>query len=402
VQFLATAGRVLVESFDKTDTLKKMAELAVSQISDGCIVRLIGEDGKLHLEAVVHRNPKMQQSLESFAKSVYERGVLPSEVGEALQTITVQIRNDFSRIYKTDTQLNSEERHYLEQLGEFNAVIIPLRAHGLVIGMLSIMSDKSKRRFEESDIGFLESVGNQLAFSIENNRLYNKAQSAIKLREEILAIVSHDLRSPLTAIQMVGKILPKVADDKTKILNFSERILRSTDQMKRMIEDLMDFAKIQEGNLSIEAKVEKPKELVEMVFEMMKTQAEEKHLELTLEIGSELLAIKYDKQRLAQALLNLVGNAIKFTEIGGSICISVLESKVGVMFSVTDTGSGISKEDLPKIFDRYWQAKRSKTLSAGLGLSITKGIIEAHGSQIRVESQLGKGSNFYFILPLSS
>lgn len=402
VQFLVKANQVLTESFDKADTMKKMAELAVSEISDGCIVRLIGEDAKLHLAAVVHRDPKMQQALEGFAKSVYARGVLPSEIGEALQTKKIQIRNDFSEIRKADLGLDSEEIHYLEQLGEFNAVVIPLRVGTQVIGMLSIMLDKSKRRYEESDIGFLESIGNQIALSIENVRLYNKAQAAIKLREEILAIVSHDLRNPLSMIQMTGQLLPKIIDDKAKIISFSEKILRSTDQMKRMTEDLMDFAKIQEGNLSIEKKVEEPKAVLEMVIEMMKAQAEEKGLNIFLSVNSELPVVMYDKQRIAQALLNLVGNAIKFTEIGGSIRISAEESMGAVKFSVTDTGPGISEEDLPKIFDRYWQAKRSKAASAGLGLSITKGIIEAHGSQIRVESQLGKGSTFYFVLPVLS
>ena len=108
----------------------------------------------------------------------------------------------------------------------------------------------------------------------------------------------------------------------------------------------------------------------------------------------------FDNQRIAQALLNLLGNAIKFTETGGIVQISAVESLGAVKFSVSDTGPGILEEDLPKLFDRYWQAKRSNTASAGLGLSITKGIIEAHGSLIRVESQIGKGSTFYFTLPV--
>lgn len=121
-----------------------------------------------------------------------------------------------------------------------------------------------------------------------------------------------------------------------------------------------------------------------------------------MKVSPEFPIIQFDQQRIAQALLNLVGNAIKFTEVGGCIHLSALELKDGVKFSVTDTGPGISEQDLPKIFDRYWQAKRSKTLSAGLGLSIAKGIVEAHDGKIWVESKIGHGSSFYFVLPIST
>ena len=401
VQFLATASRVLAESFDDASAMSKIAQLTIHQIADGCTVRLIGEDAKLTVAASIHRDPKKQLIMEKFAKIYDSRGVLSQELDEAIKTQTVQICNDFNKIRFANLGLESSESQDLEKLGEFNSAVIPLLVNGVVIGVFSIMSDKSERRYEESDIEFLESIGNQIALSIENVHLYNKAQNAIKLREEILAIVSHDLRNPLSTIQMTGQILPKIIDDKAKVLSFSEKILRSTDQMKRMIEDLMDFAKIQEGKLSIEKNVEDPKAALEMVIEMMNAQANEKGLELFIEVSPKLPAIQYDKQRIAQALLNLVGNAIKFTEIGGQVYLAATEVNGGVKFSVTDTGPGICEEDLPKIFDRYWQAKKSKSASAGLGLSITKGIIEAHGSQIRVESQIGKGSTFYFILPVS-
>lgn len=401
-QFLALVSLVLAESLDNADTLKKMAELVVNQIADGCVVRLLEEDAKFHLEVIVHRDSKMQLFLERLANSLYTRGILPIEVREALQTKTVRIRNDFNETRIADLKLNSEERQNLEQLGEFNSVVIPLRIKGEVIGTLSLLSNKIKQQLEESDIGFLESIGTQLAFSIENVHLYNKAQRAIKLREEILAIVSHDLRNPLSTIQMASQLLPSIVGDENKIKTFSKKILRSTDQMKRMIEDLMDFAKIQEGNLSIEKKVEEPNKVIDLVFEMMKGQADEKGLELLMKVSPEFPIIQFDYQRIAQALLNLVGNAIKFTEVGGCIHLSALELKGGVKFSVTDTGPGISEQDLPKIFDRYWQAKRSKTLSAGLGLSIAKGIVEAHDGKIWVESKIGHGSSFYFVLPIST
>ncbi len=373
VEFIATAGRVLAESFENdVDVLKKITELVVTRLAEGCAVRLLGEDKQLQLASIIHRDLNKQKILEESSSAIIE----------VLETKIVQINNDFS------------------EFGEFNSAIIPMNSNGKMIGIISIISDKSKMKFEESDKEFLESIGTQIAVALENSRLYSKAQNAIKLREEILAIVSHDLKNPLNLIHMTGQILPRFANDKAKILNFSEKILRASSQMKRMIDDLMDFSKIQEGMLSIELKVEKPKQVLETVTEVMRPQADEKGVLLTMDVSPELPDIMFDNQRIAQALLNLLGNAIKFTETGGIVQISAVESLGAVKFSVSDTGPGILEEDLPKLFDRYWQAKRSNTASAGLGLSITKGIIEAHGSLIRVESQIGKGSTFYFTLPV--
>lgn len=396
-QFLAKAGRVLAETFEDVNPLKKMADLVVNEISDGCAVRLLGEAGELVTVAVAHRNPRMQDIVESLVKSLGVRNSFSTEIYDALKTDSVQMRNDSNEVRSADIKMTDDEKRYLDQIGEHDSATIPLKVRGKVIGLLSLMSDKSRWHFEDSDREFLQSLGTQVALSIENSRLYNKAQHAIKLREEILAIVSHDLKTPLMTIQIAGKILPRSTDNQ-KLLNLSQKILKSTEQMDRMIADLMDFAKIQEGNLSIEKSLEDPKELLDMVFEMMKAQAEAKNLELSLEVPNPIPAIHYDKHRIAQALLNLVGNAIKFTGPGGKVKIAAVKKEGVVLFSVTDTGPGISKEDLPKIFDRYWQAKRSKTISAGLGLSITKGILYAHGALIDVESELGRGTTFSFAL----
>ena len=399
MQFLATTARMLAESFEDTDVLKKMAYLAVSEIADGCVVRLLGDDDKLYVAAVIHRDQNKQQSLESLVMSLEARGIRLSNIDEALKTKVVQIRENLNEILKAEISLESREAQELEKLGPFNSAAIPLLVHGKILGVLHVLSEKSQRSFKETDIKFLEAIGTQVAISIENARLYKRAQLAIKQREEILAIVSHDLKNPLTSIKLNSQILAKIERDESKITVFADKIGRSTDQMQRMITDLMDFSKIQTGKLAIEKKWEKPNVVIEEVFEMMKDQAEEKGLKIFWEVDPKLPAIQCDKQRIGQALLNLIANAIKFTEKDGRIQISAVNSPDGIRFSVADSGPGIPKEDLLKVFDRYWQAQRTQTLGAGLGLSITKGIIDAHGGKIWVESELGFGSTFYFVLP---
>lgn len=226
-----------------------------------------------------------------------------------------------------------------------------------------------------------------------------KLERIIKDREDILAIVSHDLKNPLTAIDLNLQMISKIANEQSKILSIVKNIQKSTDQMERLINDLMDFSKIQIGILTIEKKEDAPDKIIETVYEMMKTQAEKKELNFFTEVNSGLPKIQCDSQRIVQALANLIGNSIKFTDNGGSIKVSVENTIEGVIFSVNDTGPGISSENLPKVFERYWQSKNTNNSSAGLGLSITKGIVDAHGGKIWVESQLEKGSTFYFLLP---
>lgn len=405
VKFLATACTMLADSLEFEDSLKNITSYTVPEIADGCIIQLFDDDRKLQVRSVVHRNQEKQQILEKLIKSFAAKGIWPVDLSKPIMTSKMLLMTEFSNLDFNKLAIDLDDQRLIKQLEISAYVAIPLLIHNRLIGILSFISDESKRRFEESDSDFFESIGLRVALTIENARLYDERQRAIKLREEILAIVSHDLKNPLTAIQLNTQSLTRnQTNDSFNLSSFAEKIRRSADQMKRMIEDLLDFSKIQSGKLSIQKHIEKPYAVIEIAFEMMKAQAEEKGLKFTFSASPELPDILCDKERIVQALANLVGNAIKFTDKGGRIHMSVEESQSDVRFSVTDTGIGISKENLPKIFNRYWQAQRSKgeggSPGAGLGLSITNGIIEAHDGKIWVESQLGNGSTFYFQLPI--
>ncbi len=237
---------------------------------------------------------------------------------------------------------------------------------------------------------------NQLTIDQTNTKLI----VAIKAREEILAIVTHDLKSPLSSIQQINQMLlnTKVGEQE-KMLGLVGLIQDSTDQMERLITDLMDFSKIQDGKLYINKRMENPNDVIKLIADLMDIRIKEKGLLFTSEVCPTVTTLAYDKYRILQVLFNLVGNAIKFTPRNGSIHLTVKESAGGVTFSVADTGVGIDPENHLNVFDRYWQAERTNGFSAGLGLAITKGIIEAHEGKIWIESQPTKGSTFHFELP---
>ena len=241
----------------------------------------------------------------------------------------------------------------------------------------------------------------RVVLSLENARLYKEAQNAIKQREEILAVVSHDLKNPLTAILLSTQMLVKIkTQEQEKVERFIKKIHRLTEQMQRMISDLMDFTKIQTGELGVIKKRESPRAILENAFEMMNSQALEKDLVLSLQANVDLPEVECDRQRILQVLLNILGNAIKFTGPKGKIEISATRNDLEVIFTVHDSGTGIAEEELSKVFDRSWQGQKYRVGSVGLGLAIAKGIIESHGGKIWVESKIKIRNTFYFSLPI--
>jgi signal transduction histidine kinase len=179
----------------------------------------------------------------------------------------------------------------------------------------------------------------------------------------------------------------------------AEVIERAATCMTRLIQDLLDVARLAAGQLSVEQVRVSTRDVVSEAVEAQKTLTASAGLELRAEVAPNVPDVWADRDRLLQAFANLIGNAIKFTEHGGRIAVGALPRDGEVLFWVADTGAGIAIADIPHAFDRFWQARKAGRSGAGLGLSIVKGIVEAHGGRIWVESTPGRGSTFFFTIP---
>lgn len=228
-----------------------------------------------------------------------------------------------------------------------------------------------------------------------------RAEAASRMREDLVAIVSHDLRNPLSSITMSVALLRSAlpAESVGRAIKQLEIIARSAERMKRLISDLLDVASIDAGRLSVSAEPQPIGVLLGDVIEMLQPLAADKSIHIELGDTPESLDVIADKERVIQVLSNLIGNAIKFTSEGGSITVAAQRYDDAVRVIVSDTGQGVSKEQMPHLFDRYWQAKKNGRLGIGLGLTIAKGIVEAHGGRIWAESVPGRGTTFSFTLP---
>ncbi len=228
------------------------------------------------------------------------------------------------------------------------------------------------------------------------------AQHAIRARDDVMGVVAHDLRNPLSVILMHAELLRMIhqnGDHQTD--QAAAAISRSATRMNRLIQDLLDVSRIDAGGLSLaRAPIDPAKFLAESV-ESQRPLASSEQLDLRLDIEPPLPQVDADRDRLAQVLENLIGNAIKFTEPGGRITVGARARDEGVLFWVSDAGVGIRDSDLPQVFDRFWQAEgeSSAARGTGLGLPIVKGIVEAHGGRVWVESTPGRGTTVSFVIP---
>ena len=222
------------------------------------------------------------------------------------------------------------------------------------------------------------------------------AERAARVRDEVLGMVSHDLRSPLSAIAMSANAL---LEGSGELPVLASAIVRSSEWALRIIRDLVDVTAIEAGRLTIHPEPMVVQAITELICSMFASSAATAGVTLVVEPVGTTLWVDADVDRVVQAVGNLVGNAIKFTPRGGKVTLAVNRDDNSVRFRVADTGVGIAPENIPRLFDRFWQAHESGRGGAGLGLVIAHGIAEGHGGRIEVESQPGRGSTFTLVLP---
>jgi PAS domain S-box-containing protein len=232
-------------------------------------------------------------------------------------------------------------------------------------------------------------------------RARHEAEKAVRVREDLLYVVGHDLRSPLSIVSMAADAIRDTGGEA-----WGEElamIKRAVTRMNRLIGELSDVARLEAGLLKLTPKACDPATLAADVVELYRPQAERRRLGLELSVATEVPPVRADRDRVVQVLSNLLDNALKFTERGG-VRVEVDDAADAVRFTVADTGCGISADHLPYIFDRFWRPESNSRSGngTGLGLTIAKGVVEAHGGHIHVESAPGRGTTFTFTLPTAS
>jgi signal transduction histidine kinase len=402
-RFLAELSQLLSESLEPEEILQRIARHSVPLLGDWCSVDLMDERGRSRRMAVVHADRSKQQVADDLLKRI------PPISAACRSGYGIPVAEPaFGHVDSLESVAASQGAEYAEvvaQLGYRYYISIPLHARGRTFGTLNFVSQQ--RRYSEEDLAFAKDVGRRAALAVDNAKLYQEARRAIRLREDTLAIVSHDLKNPIGTIRLGVQLIQKfVADCSCPAVPLQQlkRVLlnldKSAQQAGRLIEDLLDFAKIETGNLRIDPRPTYLADWLGDAAETLRPLAAQKAIHLVVDKVPDTCKLKCDRARITQVIYNLIGNSLKFTPEGGEVRVEAACHATELWLSVKDTGKGIPEGAMPYLFQRYYQPEETKRQGTGLGLSIAKGIVEAHGGRIWAESAVGKGSTFTFTLPL--
>jgi PAS domain S-box-containing protein len=395
-RFLAEVSATMARSLEYADTLESVVRLPVPALADACILDVLDESGKLRRIAYApDALADLFAKIERFASPLDATAARVAALDKGRTHIVANVSEQWLAEHFDDPA----EAELMRSVGARTLLILPLVARSQPIGVMTLVSVEAARRFDASDVVVADNFAGRAALAIVNARLYRDAQRATRARDEVLGVVSHDLRNPLSAIAMCSRVLmdtpPANADARQEL---AKSIYDATTWMSRMIQDLLDVSAIEAGVLSLVCADEMLAPILTRAADLFVRAASERGVGLHTRVADAGLTVYADAERLVQAVANLIGNALKFTAPAGSIEVTASSSDCGIEISVKDTGRGITANDLPHIFDRYWHTHGAEA-GTGLGLAIAKGIAEAHDGQIVVASTPGIGSCFSLSIP---
>jgi signal transduction histidine kinase len=397
LRFLTRAGRVLSSSLDPDQTLKRLVRLSVPRVACFAMVDLAREQGRLERVAFGHVDSTKEPLLvrpEPFRPK--DEGILPLE--QVLEQGTALLIERVER----DWTGSREVLERLQLIGGRSLIIVPFVVRGATLGTLTFGSTRTDRYYGQGDLSLAQELARSAALALDNARLYRQAEQAIASRDDLLAIVSHDLRNPVNRVRLAAELLLET----TRVPEGARRtmgiVIRAADEMTRLIGDLLDVARIEAGNLPLEPAPFALDELLERLHESHAPAAAEKQLAWRVDRPLPRLTLRADEGRLLQALGNLIGNALKFTPKGGAVRIAVAVTDQAVRIGVCDSGPGMDETQLAHVFERFWQGRSGDRRGAGLGLTIARGIAEAHAGRLWLESEVGSGTKAWLELPLAN
>lgn len=407
--FLSKASAVLGSSLDFHTTLTNLTNLCVPQVADWCSIETLNPDGTLSQISVAHSNPSKLAMGRKFQETYPSD---PKGASGPYRVVREGLAEFIPHLTSEMLEAGARSPKHLAALKEFefqSYICVPIRARNRTLGALTLVTTReSGRVFSTADLNLAGDLAERAGYAVENAQLYNESANLNRIKDEFLATLSHELRTPMNVIRGHAEILknhgPELSTD--QVATSVEAIYRNASAQTELISDLLDVSSIITGKVSYQPAPFSPAESLKNILDGMITTAEAKGVKLISDLSRAPMQVVADATRLHQVIWNLLSNALKFTPRGGSVRLMVEVAKEEWSITVTDTGRGIDAGFLPYVFDRFRQEDATSTRTfggLGLGLSIVRHLVEIHGGRVSVESEgRGKGSTFRIYLPLVS
>lgn len=378
---LSEASKAMSSTLDCHQALLRMSELAIPSLADCCVIDLRQDDGTIQRTISRMGTPPRQQTLPSDSEDAISQALL----------------GDQAKVYEG---LPEGIRRIVGDSGLTAAMTVPMASRQGTCGAITFGLARPGRQYSNSDLDLARMLTARAALAVENARLYRKEQLAVQARDELAAIVSHELKNPLTAILLKTQIMLRNRDE-LKAPEQIEAIQSYAKRIDRIVSDLVDLGQLEDGGMAVSCRPEDALTLVTEPIEMMRPLAQTKEIELRAEIPSENRTLHADRNRISQVISNVIGNAVKFAPEQSRVDVKLVYAAEEAKLTITDNGPGIAPESLPHVFERHWQDPKTAHLGSGLGLTVVKGIVELHGGKIGIESEVGSGTTVWFTLPYS-
>jgi PAS domain S-box-containing protein len=396
-RFLASASELLATSLDQSATLDSLVRLAVPGFADWCVAHLAEPIGgrRLHAAGEDPDGTGMAQMLERLATSADLQTLMPAldRVKEGQPLLLSEIGPDWM-----------ESLAAVHQLAPKSAMVVPMTARGRAIGTLSFIVTRPERRYGPADLALARDLAQRAAIAVDNARLYAEAEGANRAKDQFLATLSHELRTPLTAMLGWVLLLRSGRLDGDEAAAALASIERNTRVQAQLINDLLDVSRIVAGKLQVDKRPVDLRVVIEHALESVRPDTEARKLVVSVAIDPDAAWVPGDAMRLEQVMLNLLGNAAKFTPEGGRIEVRLDRNDTMARLTVSDTGQGIDPAMLPHIFETFHQADSSSTRrhgGLGLGLAIVRRLVALHGGRVEAASAgRDQGAAFTVYLPL--
>jgi PAS domain S-box-containing protein len=400
-RLLAEAGRILAESLDYEATLPRVARVLVSGLVDVCSIDLV-ENGRILPLVVVTKDAEKEEAIGALRRLRRQRRVPLEPVGE------LRAGKPFYLPEVTEGALcavipNPEERRLVMGMELASLMLVPLVARGRLLGVLTVSTARGSRRLDPADLALVEELARRVAFVIDNAQLYEAALAASRAKSDFLAVVSHELRTPLNAIAACADLLEAevVGPLNERQREQIERIEANADRLAHLINAILTFSRTESEQEKVRVEIVELASLCHDAVAAIVPQATAKGLRIRAELPEKTLAVRTDPLVVQRILLNLLGNAVHFTDEGEILLRGSVEGEM-LILEVQDTGIGIPAESLELIFEPFWQLEGGltrRTGGTGLGLPIARRLIRLLGGDIVARSEVGQGSTFTVRLP---